>query len=221
MRVVLIGPLGAGKSTQALSICREFGIPHVSTGEMLRQQVRRAKASGGEAERHLNAGSLVPDDFVCRVVKERLAAPDCQSGFLLDGYPRSIPQALDLSSYENSRCRPLTAAVLLTLDNDEIVARLANRRVCSHCAIGYHLVHSPPAVEGCCDACEGQLLLRPDDAKLKIRHRLLVYHQQSEAVIEYYRSRALLIVVSAIGSIRSVGDKIMSCLRSLEKGALL
>lgn len=215
MRIILIGPPGAGKGTQSLTLCENLGIPHVSTGEMLREEVREGSVLGQRVEQHLASGNLVPDELVSELVVKRLTLPDTKEGYLLDGYPRSVNQAKSLTSLLDRLGTPLTAAVLLDLPDQTIISRLSSRRTCDQCGRSYHIKHNPPAVDGQCDACCSSLVQREDDAESAIRNRLDVYHRQTEPVLDYYKSNGLLVNVSADGSIDNVRASILENLRGI------
>ncbi len=186
MRIVLLGSPGSGKGTQAEFLTRHFGIPQVSTGDMLRAAVREGSELGRRAKSIMDAGELVPDDLMVALVRERLARPDCEGGFVLDGFPRTIPQAEALHDTGTG----LDAAVEVTVDDEEIVRRMSGRRV--HPASGrvYHVEHRPPRVEGCDDETGEPLVQRDDDREETVRNRLAVYRKQTAPVAGYYRERA-------------------------------
>jgi adenylate kinase len=190
--VVLLGAPGAGKGTQAERIVARFGLPHISTGDMLRAAVAKDTAMGREAKRYMESGELVPDEVVIGVVRDRLAEDDTREGFLLDGFPRTIEQAERLDALLADAGRRLTDVVQLDVPEDELVERLAGRRLCRSCGKGYHVVFDPPRREGVCDVCGGELYQRADDNEETVRNRLSVYREQTEPLVEYYRDRGIL-----------------------------
>jgi len=192
MRVILLGPPGAGKGTQAASIAAEVAIPHISTGDMFRAALKQGTPLGLEAKKYMDAGELVPDDVVVAMVRERIQQPDCERGFLLDGFPRTIIQARKLD--ETLVLAGLTIDVVLNLDcaDATIITRLTGRRVCKSCGKIYHVTNMPSKVEGICDECGGELYQRDDDKVATIVNRLDVYKKQTFDLIQYYRDKALL-----------------------------
>lgn len=192
MNVVLLGAPGAGKGTQAERIVAEFGLPHISTGEMLRAAVAQDTPLGREAQRHMQAGELVPDEVVVGIIRERLAQPDAAAGFLLDGFPRTLAQAEALDGMLSDAGRRLTHVVVLEVPEQELVERLSGRRMCRDCGKGYHLVFDLPSKPGVCDACGGELYQRADDNEETVRNRLVVYARQTEPLIDYYREQGLV-----------------------------
>jgi adenylate kinase len=190
--VVLLGAPGSGKGTQAERIVARYGLPHVSTGDMLRSALAKGTEMGREAKRYMDAGELVPDEVVIGVVRDRLAEDDTHAGFLLDGFPRTLEQAGRLDALLGDAGRGLTHVIQLDVPEDELVERLAGRRLCRSCGKGYHVVFDPPRVEGVCDACGGELYQRADDNEETVRNRLAVYRAQTEPLVEYYRARGLL-----------------------------
>ncbi len=184
--LVLLGPPGAGKGTQAGRIVAEYGIPHISTGDILRAAVKNQTALGLEAKRYMDAGELVPDSVVIGIVKDRLQEPDTQRGFLMDGFPRTIPQAEALDEALQGLGRAITKVIVLLVDEEILVERLTGRRICRSCQTPYHVLFTPPLQEGVCDKCGGELYQRDDDTEATVRNRLAVYRKQTEPLIEYY-----------------------------------
>lgn len=200
MRVILLGPPGAGKGTQAVRIAETFGIPHISTGDILRANVREGTELGREAKRFMDAGDLVPDEVIIGMVGDRLSEPDAAEGFLFDGFPRTVPQARALEDLLVSRQTPLDVVLRLAVAKDEVVERLTGRRTCAECGRIFHLRFDPPEQEGRCDACGGELVQRDDDTEDVVLNRLEVYASQTEPLEHFYWERGLLRDVEAIGT---------------------
>jgi adenylate kinase len=190
--VILLGGPGSGKGTQAERIVARFGMPHISTGEMLRAAVAQGTEMGLAAQKAMEAGELVPDEVVIGVVRDRLAEADAQDGFLLDGFPRTIAQAERLDAMLHEADRAVTQVILLDVPEDELVVRLAGRRMCKGCGKGYHVVFDPPKVEGVCDECGAALYQRSDDNEETVRNRLGVYRAQTEPLVGYYEGHGVL-----------------------------
>ncbi len=192
LNVILLGAPGAGKGTQAERIVAQYGLPHISTGEMLRAAVAEGTEMGRAAKRHMDAGELVPDDVVIGVGRDRLAEPDTQRGFLLDGFPRTLAQAERLDAMLAEASRAVTHVVLIDVPEDELVRRIAGRRSCTSCGKLYNVTFDPPRAEGVCDACGAPLLQRADDNEETVRNRLAVYHEQTAPLIGYYTEKGIL-----------------------------
>jgi adenylate kinase len=193
LNLILLGPPGAGKGTQAERLHEDFGLPHISTGDILREQVAAGTELGREAERYMDAGDLVPDEVIVGMIIERIAEGDARDGFLLDGFPRNLHQADALAEALESLDRRLTAVLLIEVPDDEVVRRLAGRRVCvKNPAHIYHVDFDPPKHEGVCDQDGARLIQREDDKEETIRRRLEVYHSQTEPLIAYYDGAGLL-----------------------------
>jgi adenylate kinase len=184
--LVLLGPPGAGKGTQASRIVAEYGIPHISTGDILRGAVKNQTTMGLEAKKYMDAGDLVPDSVVIGIVKDRLLEPDSAKGFLMDGFPRTIPQAEALDSALDELNRAITKVVVILVDEEDLVARLTGRRICRSCQTPFHILFNRPRVEDVCDKCGGELYQRDDDTEATVRNRLEVYRNQTEPLIDYY-----------------------------------
>jgi adenylate kinase len=213
MRVVLMGPPGAGKGTQARFLVEALAVPHVSTGNMLREAIRRGEGPGAEAKSIIDAGRLVPDNVVLKIVEKRLGEEDCRNGFILDGYPRNVAQAQDLDGVLERQERPLDRVIELVLDEKVVVQRLTMRRTCTQCGRVFHLGFNRPATEGICDGCQGPLVLREDDKEGTIRNRLKVYHDSAEALTAYYGGRSLLMRVRADQDVQEVARQLREALK--------
>ncbi|HRZ86369.1 MAG TPA: adenylate kinase [bacterium] len=196
MRVVLLGPPGAGKGTHAVDLSKEYGIPHISTGDMLRAAVKAQTEIGIKAKGFMDKGELVPDAVVVSIIRERLAGKDCKNGFLLDGFPRNNAQAKMLDEMLAGIGAPVQAVVYLETSNATIIRRLTNRRVCKSCGATYNVLTMPPKKEGVCDLCGGALYQRTDDLESTIMNRLKVYADQTADLIDYYKKKGLLKVVN-------------------------
>ena len=188
MKLILLGAPGAGKGTQAEIISKKLSIPSVSTGNILRAAVKNGTPIGLKAKSYMDAGALVPDDVIIGIIKERLQEPDCRNGYILDGMPRTIPQAEALESAGVE----IDVALEIQASDDRIIARMSGRRTCAVCSAVYHVKTNPPKKEGVCDNCGGAVGTRPDDAPETVRKRLEVYHQETEPLIGFYRSRGKL-----------------------------
>jgi adenylate kinase len=209
-RLVLLGPPGVGKGTQAVRLARELSVPHLSTGDLLRSAVAARTPLGLEADGHMRAGRLVPDDLVLAILQERIARPDCAGGFLLDGFPRNVVQAEELGRFGAP-----DGVLAFDLPAEVLVARLAGRRVCPKCQSVYHLETQPPRVEGRCDRDGTVLEQRPDDRPEAVRTRLKVYAEQTAPLLEYYGTRGLLHPVDARGTPDEVAARVVAAVRDL------
>lgn len=192
LNVILLGAPGAGKGTQAERIVARFGLPHISTGEMLRAAVAAGTEMGRAARRYMEAGDLVPDEVVIGVVRDRLAEPDTVRGFLLDGFPRTIEQAERLDAMLGAEGRAVTHVVLIDVPEDELVQRLSGRRSCTGCGKLYNVTFDPPQSAGVCDVCGAPLMQRADDNEETVRNRLAVYRRQTEPLVGYYQQKGVL-----------------------------
>jgi adenylate kinase len=195
MRLLLLGGPGAGKGTQAKIISQRLGIPHISTGDIFRENVRNSTALGKQVADILNEGRLVPDNITNDIVKDRLQKDDCKNGYILDGYPRTIEQAQFLDKYLSGIGQKLDYVINIDTSDDCIITRLSERRSCPICGRVYHLVNTPPAKEGVCDSCGGTLIQREDDREDTVRDRLDIYHRQTEPLIRYYSESGILVSV--------------------------
>jgi adenylate kinase len=204
MRVVLLGPPGAGKGTQARRLAARWSVPQIATGDMLREAVARGTRLGLEARRYMDAGELVPDAVIIGLVRERLAQPDGRKGFVLDGFPRTAAQAEALDQLLEAEGTPLDRVVLFQVADEEPVARLSGRRVCRSCGRNYHLTLSPSRTPGVCDHCGGELYQRTDDEEATVRRRLAVYARDTRPLVDYYRRRGLLTTISGAGPVDAI-----------------
>ena len=216
MNLILLGPPGAGKGTQAERLREDFALPHVSTGDMLRAEVKAGSDLGNEAKRFMDAGDLVPDEVIIGMITKRVGEADAHEGFLLDGFPRNAEQADALAKALEALGRRLTAALLIAVPDDELVRRLAGRRVCvknpSHI---YHVEFDPPKHEGVCDQDGSRLMQRDDDQEETIRHRLAVYHEQTEPLIDHYDSAGMLRRFDGTRDPDEVHDRIRATIAAL------
>ena len=186
MHILLMGPPGAGKGTQAANLVKEFGIPHISTGDMFRAAVKEGTELGLQAKACMDAGKLVPDEVTIGIVKERLAKPDCKKGFILDGFPRTVEQADALTGILKELGLSLTAALNITVPAADLIERAVGRRICKSCGATYHVKFNPPKKAGVCDTCAGDLYQRADDSEETMKNRLSVYEAQTKPLIAYY-----------------------------------
>ncbi|MEI6305383.1 MAG: adenylate kinase [Deltaproteobacteria bacterium] len=213
MNLVLFGPPGAGKGTQAQFIVEQLKIPQISTGEMLRAAVKAQTPLGIKAKAIMESGGLVSDEIVLGIVQERLSQQDCNKGFILDGFPRTIPQALSLAKILAGLEREIDHVISLEIDNGMIIQRLSGRRACSACAKGYHVLFDPPKVADICDACGGSLVQRDDDREMTVKNRLEVYDQQTAPLKEYYEKAGLLRHIDGTASISDIQNQIAALIK--------
>lgn len=208
--LVLLGPPGAGKGTQAGRLSRRLSIPHISTGDILRDEVQRGSELGLKAKGLMDKGQLVPDDIMVGIVRDRIGSADCADGFILDGFPRSVPQASGLEQFDGNL--PALLAVSLNVPLDEVVERLGQRRTCRKCKTMFHESLNPPKVAGVCDDCGGELYQREDDQKDVIEARLEVYQRQTEPLLDFYQGRKALLEVNGRGSADEVFSRLVATL---------
>ena len=209
MRLLLIGPPGGGKGTQAKYLIDHFDIPQISTGDMLRANIHNNTNLGKDAQKFMNSGQLVPDSIILDMMKERLTDQDCDNGFILDGFPRTIPQAEGLDYLLKSMKEQLDHVIVMDVPDNLIITRLSNRRSCKECGQVYNLIFEPPAIAGKCNNCGKDLFLRPDDNPAIIQQRLTVYHQQTKPVIKYYSDQGLTDVIDSKGTIDEIRSNIL------------
>jgi adenylate kinase len=214
VRLVLVGPPGAGKGTQAESLSAHLGVPKISTGDIFRANVSQGTALGQAAKAFMDAGDLVPDEVTVGMVTDRLADDDAAKGFLLDGFPRTVPQAQTFDELLLAAGTPLDVVLELVVDDDEVVRRLSGRRTCRTCGHIWHVDFDPPTREGVCDSCGGELFQRDDDQPDTIRHRLEVYYEQTSPLIAYYAEHGILVGIDAMGPVDDVTERATTALRS-------
>ena len=214
MRLLLIGPPGGGKGTQAKFLIDRFAIPQISTGDMLRGNIHNNTSLGQDAQKFMKAGQLVPDSIILDMMKKRLAEEDCSNGFILDGFPRTIPQAEGLDNLLKGMHQHLDHVVVMDVPGNLIITRLSNRRSCKGCGQVYNLIFEPPAIAGKCNNCSKKLYLREDDNPATIQQRLTVYHQQTKPVIKYYSDQGLTNVIDSKGTIDEIRSDILKNITS-------
>lgn len=212
MKLIIMGPPGAGKGTQATLIKDAYHIPHISTGDMFREAIEKQTALGIEAKKNIDKGMLVPDEITIGLVRERLSQDDCKDGFLLDGFPRTIAQAKALDEILKDLHTKLDAVINIDVNFDVLINRIVGRRVCPKCGASYHLVNFPPQKEGICDKCGTTLIQRKDDTKETVVTRLDVYTNQTEPLLNYYKDENLLINIDGMGDIDVIFSNIKSSL---------
>ena len=195
MKVIMLGAPGAGKGTQAKKLAAAYSIPHISTGDIFRANIKEGTELGKKAKAYMDAGQLVPDELVCDLVVDRIQQDDCKNGYLLDGFPRTIPQAEALDAAVEKLGEKIDYAVNIDVPDDIIINRMSGRRACVGCGATYHIVFNPPKVEDVCDVCGKSLILRDDDKPETVKTRLDVYHAQTQPLIDYYAGRGVLVTV--------------------------
>ncbi|HOE77052.1 MAG TPA: adenylate kinase [Bacilli bacterium] len=214
MRLLIMGAPGTGKGTYAEGIEKHFGIPHISTGEIFREAISQKTPLGVLAQSYIDDGHLVPDDVTVQIVKERIQQPDCQNGFVLDGFPRTLNQAEIFTQILNELNIQLDLVINLLADEELIIRRITNRRLCSKCGKGYNLITIPPKKPGICDDCGGALYQRKDDSEEVIRERLEVYQKQTKPLIDYYEAQGNIIHMNGAGEIDEVTNVIIAMLEA-------
>lgn len=214
MRIVLVGPPGAGKGTQAAFLAKNLSIPHISTGDLFRANISQGTALGKQAKAFMDAGNLVPDEVTIGMAKDRMGQADAEGGFLLDGFPRNVSQAVALDASLKAEGQQLDGVLDLEVPEDEVVKRIAGRRTCrndsSHV---FHVTYSPPKEDGVCDVCGGELYQRGDDTEETVRRRLEVYHSETEPIIDHYKAQGLVVTISALGKVDEVTKRAMEALK--------
>lgn len=212
MRLVLLGAPGAGKGTQAKILSEKFNVPHISTGDIFRSNIKNGTELGVLAKQYIDKGGLVPDELTVKIVKSRLAEPDCSEGFVLDGFPRTIPQAEQLDAVLTEMGIALDKVVDIHVDDDKIIKRLADRRVCPGCGASYHLEYNPPSEGDICKVCGTKVIQRPDDSPETIKHRLQVYQSQTKPLIQYYNAQGKLVTAYGQEEIEDTTSEVMKAL---------
>ena len=212
MRLVLVGPPGAGKGTQAAFLSAHYSIPHISTGDIFRANLKNGTELGKQAQSFMDRGELVPDSVTNEMVRDRLGNNDVANGFLLDGFPRNSNQAQVLDQILVEKKMPLDAVLELKIDNTEIVKRLSGRRTCRGCGASSHIEFEKPKVAGVCDKCQGELYQREDDKEEVVIRRLEIYTDQTAPIVEFYKSKGLLKIISALGEVSQITKKAISTL---------
>lgn len=216
MNLILLGAPGAGKGTQAKIIMDRYGIPQISTGDMLREAVAKGTELGKKAKEYMTQGKLVPDEIVIGIVKERLAQKDCENGFILDGFPRTLNQAEALDKMLIEMGKKIDAVINVNVPEEEIVKRIVNRRTCKNCGSIYHLIYSPPKKPGICDKCGGELYQREDDKEETVRERYRVYKKNTEPLIDYYKKKGILYDVDGTKDIEGVKKEVLGILEKIK-----
>lgn len=212
MKIIMLGAPGAGKGTQAKKIADKYHIPHISTGDIFRANLKEGTELGKKAKAYMDQGLLVPDELTVDLVLDRINHPDCKDGYVLDGFPRNIPQAESLTKALADAGQHVEFAINIEVPDEAIVARMAGRRACLNCGATYHVVHIPTKVEGICDRCGGQLILRDDDKPETVKKRLEVYHEQTKPLIDYYTKEHVLVEVDGTQEMEAVFRNIVDIL---------
>ncbi len=204
MKLIMLGAPGAGKGTQAKMIAERYDIPHISTGDIFRANIKNGTELGMEAKKYMDQGLLVPDDLTVKILLDRVAQPDCKNGYVLDGFPRTIPQAEVLDKALAEMGEAIDYAVNVDVPDENIVKRMSGRRACVSCGATYHIEHIPPKKEGICDKCGEELILRDDDKPETVFNRLHVYHEQTQPLIDFYKEKGVLKTVDGTVDMKDV-----------------
>lgn len=212
MRLVLLGPPGAGKGTQASAIVSKYSIPHISTGDIFRANIKNGTELGKQVEAYMNKGLLVPDELVVSIVKDRLTKEDCKNGFLLDGFPRTVNQAESLDKELKDMNLKLDRVINIEVGKEILIERAIGRRICKTCGATYHVKFNPPKAENICDKCGGELYQRDDDKVETVEKRIEVYHEQTKPLIDYYKDKGLLLNLDGTKSIEEIFNEIVASL---------
>ena len=212
MKIIMLGAPGAGKGTQAIKLAEKYAIPHISTGDILRANIKSGTKLGVKAKAFIDKGLLVPDELVVDLVVARLDEADCENGYVLDGFPRTIPQAKALDTALQTMGQKIDYAINVEVPDENIVNRMGGRRACLKCGATYHVVYAPTKVENVCDTCQGELVLRDDDKPETVQKRLQVYHEQTQPLIEYYTEKNVLVEVDGTKDIDDVFSSIVKIL---------
>ncbi len=214
VKLVLLGAPGAGKGTQAKMLCEEYRIVHISTGDILRENVKKNTQLGIKAKEYMDRGELVPDSVLIDIIRDRLLKSDTDKGFLLDGYPRTVPQAEALQEILSKINKNLDVVIDIEVPDDELIERLAGRRMC-RCGASYHMVFNPPKVNGICDICSDELYHRDDDTQAAVKTRLAAYYKQTHPLIDYYNEKGLVRTVSGSGGIKDISQQIKTVINMI------
>jgi len=212
MKLVFLGPPGAGKGTQSEKICKDYGIVQLSTDDILRANRKMGTELGKKAQEYMDAGNLVPDDIIIDMIKEELKKPELANGYILDGFPRTVPQAEALDKLLETMNDKLDMTLVLEVPNEELIKRLSARRTCRNCGKTYHLIYNPPKVDNVCDVCNGELYQRDDDKEEAILNRLQVYEKQTKPLIEYYDKQGITKKINGLGTIDEIYERIKAVL---------
>lgn len=212
MKIIMLGAPGAGKGTQAKKIAAKYNIPHISTGDIFRANIKNGTELGKKAKTYMDQGLLVPDELVCDLVVDRIQQDDCKKGYILDGFPRTIPQAESLDKALQAIGEKMDYAIDVEVPDENIVKRMGGRRACVGCGATYHLVYAPTKKEGICDVCGGELILRDDDKPETVQKRLGVYHEQTQPLIDYYKNQGILREVDGSVDMEDVFKEILNIL---------
>lgn len=212
MKIIMLGAPGAGKGTQAKMIADKYGVPHVSTGDIFRANIKNGTELGMEAKKYMDQGLLVPDELTVKILLDRVSQPDCKNGYVLDGFPRTIPQAEVLDKALAGLGESIDYAIDVDVPDENIVKRMSGRRACVSCGATYHVVHVPPKKEGICDRCGSELILRDDDKPETVKNRLDVYHKQTQPLIDFYTKKGVLKTVDGTVDMQDVFKAIVAIL---------
>lgn len=212
MKIIMLGAPGAGKGTQAKMIAAKYNIPHISTGDIFRANIKNGTELGAKAKEYMDKGLLVPDELVVDLVIDRFKEPDCENGYVLDGFPRTIPQAEALDKALTAIGENVDYAINVEVPDENIVRRMGGRRACVGCGATYHIVYSPTKVEGKCDTCGGELIIRDDDKPETVQNRLSVYHEQTQPLIDYYTNKGIIAEVDGTVDMKDVFEAIVKIL---------
>ncbi|MEG1930172.1 MAG: adenylate kinase [Anaerovorax sp.] len=212
LRIVLLGPPGAGKGTQATKIAEKYNIPHISTGDIFRKNVKEETPLGRKAKEYMNKGQLVPDDLTIELVESRLTEDDCKNGFLLDGFPRNVYQAQTFDKYLEDKSLDLSKVLNIEVEKEELLTRLIGRRVCRNCGATYHILNMPTEKEGVCDLCGGEIYQRSDDTATTVERRIEVYLDQTSPLVEYFEKKKVLSHIDGAAGLENVFNQIVSVL---------
>lgn len=212
MKIIMLGAPGAGKGTQAKMLAAKYGIPHISTGDIFRANIKNGTELGAKAKGYMDKGLLVPDELVVDLVIDRFKETDCEKGYVLDGFPRTIPQAEALDKALTAIGESVDYAINVEVPDENIIRRMGGRRACVGCGATYHIVYSPTKAEGKCDACDGDLIIRDDDKPETVKNRLSVYHEQTQPLIDYYTNKGIIAEVDGTIDMKDVFDAIVKSL---------